>query len=1495
MILSFITSLFIAIQDPIIQKFAVRIAGGWLSEKTGADVKIGKIYIDPNFTVHADDIEVKDQRDSTLVRLGGLKAKLHVQDILNGDIHLGTVELRDTEANLIKYRGEDGYNFQFIADALKSDKKKDKDKKSGPIRIDRIKLDNIDFMLWDQNKENPEKTKQKAMDYAHLDLDDINLDASDLVIVGDSIHTIINDLDAKELSGFEVNDMHGNTTVSSKGILIDDLHIKTNNSQLHLDLHMLYNDYSAFNTFVDSVIFDSKIYPTDIMLSDIGAFAPVMYEMPDRILFECLFKGPIEHFSIDDLSFEFGEGTHFDGSMTMHPLDFNDGQHTLNIKKMHYTYDDLVNFHIPGNTGTIPLPESLKPMDEGTITGNFKGSYHDFIAETNITSNAGDIGLSIAKNLEEGLNVFSSEIQAKRIDVGSLANASNTIGNIDLTAKIDGKIKPGFKDAKLDIKGDAFNAHVLGNTIDKIKLNGKLNEKQFKGLVNIKDNELDLDFNGMFDFNNPKLPHADFEAVINKADLHSLNINKKDDISVISANVTANLVGFDMDDLEGSLHIDDLRYVDSNGLHQMNQFDASIVNDNLMQRQINVNCDFFNYEMGGVMDFASLPDAFKLYVNKFTNIPKWRNDIEKLNKRKNVPEQDFFVNLNIKDAKPITDLFMPNVQIAKNTSLNGTFTSKADMLNLTLRSKGIKINDILVDNIEVKNYSTSNSSVNHINIKDIIFRDSTEYDKTRLGIENLDLITTLKNDSVFGDLRWNDEELISHNKAKITTSFVPSETGGRFNITSADILINDSLWTVHPDNYIVIDGDRTQIHSISLNHRDQHIILDGYVPLKESDTLQADFDNFNISTLDLIFAGLGFDLDGQINGNLQASNIKNDPTVFADLNIEQLALNKEIFGDVAINSRWDNARNAVFIDASLTDEQKQTFALTGEYYPTLKKDNLDFRLSLDQLKLALLEPFVKNAASRIQGFADGDITVKGSLDKPVITGDLNIKDGGCKIGFLNTFYTFNPTIRLREKSIDFENFVLTDTLGQKANLEGNIRHDHLKDFRFDLRLLPRDFLAMATTAQDNSSFYGTAVANGIVEVKGSLDDIRLDIRALTRDGTSITLPLGSNGIIKDKDYIIFINKEDEIIKDLVEDFGEVKPESKKKNNFSIGLNISATPDADLRIILPSNIGVIDATGEGNVKIGSNSTGDFSLIGDYVIENGRLQINYKNLISKNLKLEPGGKLSWTGDPLNGTINATGVYSTSTTVSSLGLVVDSTSRSSNKLNVDCLIRLSGALLNPNISFGLRLPNATEDIQQTVFTMLDTTNQAVMTQQAVSLLILNSFSNVGTANSYQGSSGYLDVFTAQINNWISELSQNVDIGVHYRPGDEISNEELQIALKTQLFDNRLTIETNFGMVNPSTSNANTASNIVGDVDVYLKLSKDGHLQAHAYNHSNNNSYFYNYTYDKLSPYTQGIGISYTHSFNRFRDIIKKKPITVSGRPVIPKPKNDQINDPK
>ena len=1481
-VLPVFVSLFIAIQDPIIQKFAVRVASGYLSENLGTEFKIGRLYVSPDLNVILENVLAKDQKDNVLLSSDKISAKFSYNDIFDGELRFNKVELVRTEANLVTYEGEDDINFKFIIDFFSSDKEREPKEGSLPIRIDRLLLKDVDFLLWNQNRTNPLKAMQHAMDYAHLGINNINLDATDIRIVGDSISASINSLTANELSGFDLKAFKTDALVCANGVFLDNLKISTNNSQLDLDLYMLYNGFDDFSHFVDSVRFDARIYPTDIVLSDIGVFAPVMYKMPNRVLFECRFKGPIEHFSVDSLAIDFGNVTHIEGNLMMHPLDFNDGLHTLNIKKMRFSYDDLVQFGIPGNTGTIPMPESLKSMKKGTLRLDFDGSYNNFSSKVDLKSDVGNVNANIARHCNgDGNNQFAGFVNVERVNVGKLANIEKTLGALDMAANVTMNFPKKGK-AKFDVDGNVYRVELLGNYIDRIKVDGSMNEDRFKGKLSVFDNDLDLDFAGLIDFENRKYPKSDFEAEIRKANLVGLNILKNDSIGNISTHLSVNLKGFDIDDLEGTLNINNTWFEDSRGEYAMDNFSASIVNDNLMMRRINMDCDFFTLEMAGQMNLNALPKSLKEYFDYYVNVPLWDKTLADFAKYKSShnADQDFYVDMNLKDTRTLTRLLLPDLTVSKNTTLNGTFTSRSHMLNFTMRSKLVNYGIVRFENVELKKNHVYNGSWSAVSVDQIIWRDSTSTDTTAFGLDDFAFDVFLRNDTIYNSLSWNDYSDVDHNKALIKACCVPNELGASYWIHTADLTINDSVWSLDKNNYIDVVEDRIKISNLEFNHNQQKLRIDGVIPKYDGDVISLSFNKFDVSNFDLLFYTLGFDADGFITGNARMGRENEKPLVDAQLAINALKFNRDYIGDANIFSRWDHESKAVDVDVEIDNQNRRTLDITGSYFTAKEEDNLDFTVKMDSLQLSLISPFVTGLISRLQGTGVGEILVSGTPQKPILKGNLGIREGGCKIDYLNSFFTFEPDFEIDSKSIELKNMVLVDTLGNKAYVDGRITHSNLKNFAFDIVIRPMNFMAMSTTIKENESFYGTAVADGLVKIKGPLNDIALDIKARTRKGTKIVLPLNGTSTVTDIDYVTFISHD--IAK---EEDTELLTKPKKK--FSMQLDADVNDDASVKILLPGNIGTLEASGNGNIKLGTATSSKLSLIGDFVIKEGNFVLNFKNLLNKNFELKKGGSITWTGDPTKGRINATGSYTVKASIATLGVQVDTTVSSNVNVNAECLIHLKDDLLNPTITFGLRLPNASDDTKQAVFALLDTTNQSVMSTQVLSLLLLGNFSYAGMSSKGNMSSSLLSSFTSQLlSGWMSEISRDFNIGLRYHAADAKSNEEWQIELKTELFNNRLIIESNVGVVNNYAASSGKASNIVGEVDLYYKLSKDGRLMAHFYNHSNNNTNFSTFSFDRRSPYTQGLGISYSRSFDKFRDLFKKK----SPSAVIAKPQNNK-----
>lgn len=229
-----------------------------------------------------------------------------------------------------------------------------------------------------------------------------------------------------------------------------------------------------------------------------------------------------------------------------------------------------------------------------------------------------------------------------------------------------------------------------------------------------------------------------------------------------------------------------------------------------------------------------------------------------------------------------------------------------------------------------------------------------------------------------------------------------------------------------------------------------------------------------------------------------------------------------------------------------------------------------------------------------------------------------------------------------------------------------------------------------------------------------------------------------------------------------------------------------------------------------------------------------------------------------------------------VSDEGTQEDKTAESGRTRPVECVLHLSENLTNPTVGFNINFPSLESQSKSYIQSLFS--SQDEINKQMFSLLMLNRFyrtDNTGDYRSQAQSAGVTTVtemMSNQLSNWLSQISNNVDIGFAYRMGDpnrEISSDEIELALSTQLLNDRVTISANGNMDVGNTRNAaanDRKTNIAGDFDVEVKLNRQGFLKMKAYSHTNE-KILYNHT-----EMIQGVGISYQESFDKWRELWKK-----------------------
>src|SRR6202008_2174461 len=136
----------IAIQIPAFQTYLGKKASAWLSEQLNTTISIGKVDVDFFNSVVLKDVYAEDLKNDTLLYGAELSCKITDFSYSEHKLILKEIELSNINANLIKYKGDKVYNYQFIADYFAPiDTIKDTVPSDFIINYGILKLNNINF------------------------------------------------------------------------------------------------------------------------------------------------------------------------------------------------------------------------------------------------------------------------------------------------------------------------------------------------------------------------------------------------------------------------------------------------------------------------------------------------------------------------------------------------------------------------------------------------------------------------------------------------------------------------------------------------------------------------------------------------------------------------------------------------------------------------------------------------------------------------------------------------------------------------------------------------------------------------------------------------------------------------------------------------------------------------------------------------------------------------------------------------------------------------------------------------------------------------------------------------------------------------------------------------------------------------------------------------------------------------------------------------------
>ncbi|MFN8254978.1 MAG: translocation/assembly module TamB domain-containing protein [Bacteroidales bacterium] len=1449
---------------PPVQRWISTKISTYLSEKLNTVVKLEGIDISIFDHLIFEKLYLEDQQKDTLLYAEYLGVNIDKIKIGKELVSLHKIKLKNLLFDL-KYDTAGVMNLQFILDAFASTTPDTTTSESDwKIKCDRIIIENAAFGYFvpDSNK------VEYGFNFNDFKISKINLNAKNLMIAGNSIMLDVDSLSFEDKCGFRVKKLSSNIFYGNTRLDLNKFGLLTDNSQVYFEkLKLTYPSLDAFDDFMNKVNINLLMSDSTVFgMKDAGYFEPTLKGFDMKINMMANIKGTMNNLEARKIDLAYGRNTRLTTNFTVKGLsDIEKAVFSIKIDTLKTSITDLSSIKDPANQKKklINLPESIDNIGKIYYNGTIKGKLSDIVTRGKLVTGLGNIdaNINVVERKNGNTNIFGNLI-GNDLSISSFIN-DNQLGKFDIRDTLDFNIT---RDGNVEgvSNGRINNLEYLGYRYQSVTFDAIVNKYVYQGELKIADPNIQLDFEGMF-VNNDTLPKVKFTTNIAKFIPYKLHLYS-DSLFSTKLKVTGSVFGLDPDVLTGkiNLNIEDLK---NSGGNFKNKKISVIADYDIIDsiRSFQILSDFIDVKFWGDIKPTTIASSFEklLYLQMpsladtlknpvITNTDSLYNAFEKQN--------NFDYEIKLKDLSAVSKMFFPGINIATGTSVKGKYNLKPGNFRMEGYFPEINVDGTIIQDITLNADNFDDRLNFYLNTQRIYLSQTNTLDNTLLHAYT-------QNKKLNIELLWNsflDSLNYSGNFSMVADIENRKDASPliKVQLDSSDFSFLDNKWIISSNN-ILIDTNFIDLGRIvALSNHNEKVAIGGIISNRMTDTLRIDFNKIKLESFNPFLDESGLTLKGVLYGKTQIVDVLGSPQVNSNDSIKDLQINEHSLGDIRTIAEWDNLNSILTLNAETQLVNTKNLILAGKYF--VKDDKLDFNAEVNRFPFAMVTPFVQEYISDIDGKISGNLKIKGTTSEPDISARLKFIRAGFKVNYIQTVYSFTDSLFIENNQIRIDKVQLNAGRNSYAYLSGKITHKNFDNIKLDISLDAHNFLFLKTQETDSSDFYGTVYASGGINLRGDPENMDINIKLKTEKGTRFFLPLTASSEVSESSYIKFVDRDTSEL--------EVKDEQHVDlSGININFELEATSDAEMQIIMDETVGdMIKVRGMGNLDIKVNTVGDVFLFGTYTITKGDYLFTLKNLVNKKFIVDPGSTLRWNGDPYNAGLDLTAVYKIRK-VSLFDLMQDQNYKEQ-KTNVECNLMMKGSLNEPRIDFGLMLPDAKEPVLSNINALA----QDDLNQQILSLLILGKFQPLPSVQSTDDAAGggalsnnAFEMLSNQLSNWLSKISDDFDIGVNYKQGTEVSSDEVEVALSTQLFNERVSINANAGVGGSnSTSSTKTQGNpnkIVGDVEIEVKMNKKGTLRSKAFNRTNER----NEDNPDKGLYTQGVGVFYRKEFTTLGEL--------------------------
>lgn len=1425
-----------------------------LSEKIGTKVNIGSMEIGLFNRVILRDVSIKDKKNEDLLRAKLLTGKISLRSIFISPLTLRSISLLDADINLYKTSKNGPQNFQFLIDAFSS---KDKDKPSSlHLRINSLILRRVSVGYHERYI--PDTLDKFSP--SHIDVKNLDANISLRELSTENIKLRIRHLAFDETKGFRLNNLRFNLSATRTMAGISNFELVTPFSRLSLKyVKLSYDVRKGFDTLLSTLKCEGSVHDWRIATIDVRKFVSFPQEKYFTFSLSTNFNITPSTISLKRLNVsEKNQLFNFLTDITLQRRDKGIAGAAFRLYQLHsrQTFNEQI---CSLNKCDTTISHIVSRIGDTEIYG--EGAYRKNGQSEVLLKLNTDVGKATANAL-----YASHTLNVKFSLLNGHPDVLFAHRDIPQNVSLSGKASLEFINKKVSKAGGNLkisNIDWKGNTYKDITLKSHYEPQHLEAEINSSNNGLNLNVKGETTWVGKKLASLLLKGKINDICPNYLGITTPYGNAVFSGDIDLNLRDINKQNPLGHILLNNFKMRESTrGDYAVDELKATIgLKDS--KSHLSVSSDFLQADIVGPLSFEKVKAAGLSLAKRAIPALPIKNTLDS--------DEEWYLRATLSQPDVIKKMLGADISFSAPLMLEGTFCGGKQRTSITLSGYDISIGNQTLSYPRIYFYGENDA-----------YHCLAQCGRLISG-RNYQLAANIYTSGgrLFTNANWNNSEGKSYKGAiESETTFYPSEKNVDFStaINPTTFLLADTVWNIS-DGTISFINKNWSFENVSISRPGQSLEVNGHLSPHRNDSITASLKNIDIEYILNLVDFHTVEFGGKASGKAVFSLHKEHPLLRANLFVPSFRFNNAPMGDAHINGSWSPTDNRINLDADMRFPESGDRGTNVKGFVSLRDRNLLLDINANGTKLSCLQKWMNGIFDNFDGEAEGRLLLYGPFKKLDFEGNLTA-DATAMVAATGVNYRVSQgEVILEPGRFIFNNFLLDDKRGGKGTATGYLQHNHLKNLRYAFTLQTNDLLCYDQGESEDLPFSSKTFGTGNVKMQGYPGNFSADIVLRTNPGTTLTYNLGTQSSQSKDDRMIRFHTYQyaDTVKSGLEASAQPSnhTEGKEENSTNINLNflIQATPDAQVRIITDPRAGdALTVFGEGPIRASYSNKGDFEMYGTYTLTRGNYNISLQDIIRKDLTLQPGSSLTFTGNPLEADLGLKAVYTVNGV--SLSDLNYGSNLSQKSVRVDCILNIGGKAKNPQVDFDLDLHNISEDEKQMVRQLISTEED--MNRQVIYLLGVGRFYTANAADGYaqadnsQQSSAAMRSFlsttlTGQLNNAIASAlgsQSNWAFGTNVATGtmgwDDM---EVDGLVQGRLFNDRLLINGNFGYRDRPTY----TSNFVGDFDVRYLLTPRGNISLKAYSETNDR-YF-----AKSALTTQGVGLTFQKDFNKIGEMFK------------------------